>query len=1530
MASQSQLRLLVLRHGDMHEATLYRLERGWKLHFVLDASLTGLPVRLFVNHPLDAKSGPNRYIYRELSWMNESVQKSDNYNSYAEVNMVIAGSYNYYFTINGTLKANGGGYFLVDPILRTGSMDDRLPLDSICCQTVMPKLLGPFLEWASRLMVSKESGYNMIHFTPIQELGKSDSCYCLKDQRKLDPRYSSKDKTFTMDDVKLLVNTMNEEWGVLSLTDLVFNHTANESPWILEHPECAYNLINSPHLKPAYLMDRILWHFSMDVGKGLYESLGVPAKFDSEHYLYNIRRILEDDILPRYKFWEFHQCNIEETIAQFKVAILRDDKPVTDLVLIPNVEYRRLECTVDIPQAIKNYYSNHNISRDIRINVACDNLRHKLQELNSASGYSMMEHVHTAVNNFIANAKYRFIDPAGLRLSLVGPDTPLMWNYFTLPTEEMSVEEEEREMNTERGGAYCMAHNGWVMSDDPLRNFAEPGSNVYLRRELLPWGDSVKLRYGNRMEDCPFLWQYMKNYATETASIFHGVRLDNCHSTPIHVAEYMLDEARKVRPDLYVIAELFTNSEYADNTFINRLGINSLIREGLNGLTARELSRLVHRYGGSPVGSFIQLPARLIMPSVAHALFMDQTHDNESVIQKHTAEDLLSYTAIISMTCSATGSNRGYDEMVPHYIHVVEESRPYKKWLVEGKLNPKTHCNMNSGIVRAKKFFNELHINLDRSGFKEVYVDMITDEVMSITRHNPVSHQSVILYAHTCFRANDRGGSLHNITIPGVVDEIIIEGFLQKDREEEFVKQDDHINGLNNYKLSLSENIQATHSKILKIIDPENTNSNTIHFHNLVPGAIAVLKVLPPEEVRPAFMKTRQILSGFGYQMKTLSSRKVSLTASPLEVILQEMSLNDLNRVLFRSDAEERDDGKGFGAYDIPRFGRLTYCGLQGLSFLLDKIRPSNDLGHPLCDNLRQGDWLMDYIANRLLAHQGTAQLGKWFENTFAALKKVPRYLIPSYFDAVVNGVCTMAVDACWDKMSTFTSDGSKFVRDLSLGSVQMCSYVRSAKLPKLSSSLSKPHPPKHVDFDGSTVEACTTLCAGLPHFSTGLFRNWGRDTFISLRGNLIITGRYVEARFIILGYAGCLRHGLIPNLLGEGISARYNCRDAVWFWLQCIKDFCSLAPNGSSILKDRVMRLYPSDDAPVTVHVDQTLEEVMQEALQRHATGIRFRERHAGNQIDSEMKHEGFNVDAGIDWRTGFVYGGNDFNCGTWMDKMGSSWKAGNKGVPATPRDGSAVELIGLSASVVHWLSSMHANHLYPYPHVVGCSQTHTWSQWYDLIRSYFEKYFWIDPMKTLDPTIHDIQLVNRKSIYKDSLGSSRKYTDYQLRCNFPIAIVVCPDLFEVHHAWQALNMLEKYLVGPLGVKTLDPSDYNYVGDYYNGDDSDDYKRSRGFNYHQGPEWIWPMGYFLRAKLIIAQRLSASKENANILNETMTYVEKVMTSHNVHLQQSPWKSLPELTNSDGKHCADSCEAQAWSVGCLLEVLHEMALIRNQ
>ena len=114
------------------------------------------------------------------------------------------------------------------------------------------------------------------------------------------------------------------------------------------------------------------------------------------------------------------------------------------------------------------------------------------------------------------------------------------------------------------------------------------------------------------------------------------------------------------------------------------------------------------------------------------------------------------------------------------------------------------------------------------------------------------------------------------------------------------------------------------------------------------------------------------------------------------------------------------------------------------------------------------------------------------------------------------------------------------------------------------------------------------------------------------------------------------------------------------------------MAPDGQSFLQAPLRRLFATDesDADFMGGVQVSLAEVIQDSLQRHASGISFTERGAGPGLDRDMTPPGFLVGVSIDWEeTGFVRGGNQFNCGTWMDKVGESSWAGNKGVPATPR---------------------------------------------------------------------------------------------------------------------------------------------------------------------------------------------------------------------------------------------------------------------
>ena len=610
----------------------------------------------------------------------------------------------------------------------------------------------------------------------------------------------------------------------------------------------------------------------------------------------------------------------------------------------------------------------------------------------------------------------------------VREDEELTAPYFTCP--DLATLEEEAALCWTQAGAHCMAHNGWVMGDDPLRNFALPGpgpANVYLRRELVAWGDSVKLRYGDRPDDSPFLWDYMRQYVESVVEIFDGVRLDNCHSTPLHVASWLLDQARQVRPDLYVCAELFTGSEEKDNVFVNTLGITSLIREGMAAWDSHELGRMVYKYGGATVGSFSPAPGEEpeLRPATAHALLYDWTHDNPSPAQRRSVQDMLPSGGLVAMAACGAGSSRGYDELVPHHIHVVQEQRQYRGW---SGLSP------DLAMLEARRELGALHARLAREGFSEVFVDQKSRDVVAVTRHCPATRRSVIMVAHThFFPGNTTPTTGIEVFIEGQLKEILLEAKMEPvgDIDKEFEKCKDVINGVDNWKAVVSRGGQGGLMKVMN--DGSDSNGVRLNIDDLTVGSLFIIEVWP----QPSHSEAIERLSD-------LDTKSLSEAVSGL-------SLLDVQSVLFQCS------GEGGGCYNVPGHGDLNYCGLAGLVPVLAQVRRDNELGHPLAANLRAGDWLLDYILSRLSTLPAAAQLHSWLTSVFSSLKCLPRYLIPQYFDTCVMHVYQAVLARSFSLMSPFISGGSEFIKLLSLGSIIHTACSPSAPLPPLSSDLSPP-----------------------------------------------------------------------------------------------------------------------------------------------------------------------------------------------------------------------------------------------------------------------------------------------------------------------------------------------------------------------------------------------------------------------------------------------------------------------------------------
>jgi predicted glycogen debranching enzyme len=95
-------------------------------------------------------------------------------------------------------------------------------------------------------------------------------------------------------------------------------------------------------------------------------------------------------------------------------------------------------------------------------------------------------------------------------------------------------------------------------------------------------------------------------------------------------------------------------------------------------------------------------------------------------------------------------------------------------------------------------------------------------------------------------------------------------------------------------------------------------------------------------------------------------------------------------------------------------------------------------------------------------------------------------------------------------------------------------------------------------------------------------FEDWGRDTFISMPGLMLVTGKFEDAKSVFLTFNTYCRQGLIPNFISDRESqSAYNSVDAtLWFFnavLQYLKytgDFQFVKENLWENMKEAVENL--------------------------------------------------------------------------------------------------------------------------------------------------------------------------------------------------------------------------------------------------------------------------------------------------------------------------------------------------------------------
>jgi len=189
------------------------------------------------------------------------------------------------------------------------------------------------------------------------------------------------------------------------------------------------------------------------------------------------------------------------------------------------------------------------------------------------------------------------------------------------------------------------------------------------------------------------------------------------------------------------------------------------------------------------------------------------------------------------------------------------------------------------------------------------------------------------------------------------------------------------------------------------------------------------------------------------------------------------------------------------------------------------------------------------------------------------------------------------------------------------------------------------------------------TIIAGYPWFT-----DWGRDTFIALRGLCLATGRLADARDILLQWSGRVSEGMLPNrFLDRDEPPEFNSVDAALWYVIAVDEFLAASDRESGLVS-------PADRASLLRAVSQIIE--------GYAPGTRY-----GIRLDND----------------GLLRAGVPGVQLTWMDA-----RVGDRVL--TPRIGKPVEIQALWINAVHVASRIRAE----------------WLEVYERGRAAFEDRFW------------------------------------------------------------------------------------------------------------------------------------------------------------------------------------------------------------